>query len=49
MKGHGEKLSRHQEQTIAALISHVSIPAAAGSIGIGEVMVSQHFRSPLYR
>ena len=37
MKGHGEKLSRNQEKAIAALITHNSIPAAAGSIGIGEV------------
>lgn len=44
MKGHGEKLSRNQEKAIAALISHISIPAEAGSIGVGEVMVSQPLR-----
>ena len=37
MKGHGEKLSRNQEKAIAALITCNSIPAAAESIGIGEV------------
>jgi hypothetical protein len=50
MKGHGEKLSRNQEKAIAALISHNSIPAAAESIGIGEVTLwrwlkVEHFKA----
>ena len=36
MAGHGEKLSRKQDQAIAALLAHSSIPEAARSIDIGE-------------
>lgn len=37
MKGHGEKLSRKQEQAIAALLLQPTIGDAAKSIGVGEV------------
>ena len=36
MTGHGEKRSRKQEEAIAALLSHSSIPDAAKAIDIGE-------------
>ncbi|HET6456541.1 MAG TPA: hypothetical protein VFI02_19220 [Armatimonadota bacterium] len=36
MSGHGEKLSRKQEQAIAALLSQPSIAEAAKSTGIAE-------------
>jgi len=36
MIGHGEKMSRKQEQAIAALLSEPTIPAAAAVAGIGE-------------
>jgi len=35
--GHGEKLSRKQEQAIAALLSEPTIAAAAEKVGVGEV------------
>ena len=37
MIGHGEKLSRKQEQAIAALLSEPTIAAAAEKVGVGEV------------
>lgn len=36
MIGHGEKLSRKQEQAIAALLTEPTISAAAAVTGIGE-------------
>jgi molybdenum-dependent DNA-binding transcriptional regulator ModE len=36
MTGHGEKLSRRQEQAIAALLAQPSIAGAAKAVGIGE-------------
>jgi Helix-turn-helix of insertion element transposase len=36
MQGHGEKLTRKQEQAIAALLSETTIPAAAERIGLNE-------------
>jgi len=49
MKGHGEKLSRNQERAIAALISHNSIPAAAKSIGIGEVTLWRWLKIEIFK
>ena len=37
MKGHGEKLSRKQDQAVAALLSRPTIKAAAEATGVGEV------------
>lgn len=37
MKGHGEKLSRKQEQAVAALLSAPTIKEAARSAGVSEV------------
>lgn len=36
MKGHGEKLSRKQEQAIAALLTYPTIEQAAKAVGVGE-------------
>jgi DNA-binding MurR/RpiR family transcriptional regulator len=36
MTGHGEKLSRKQEQAVAALLAQPSIAGAAKAVGIGE-------------
>lgn len=37
MKGHGEKLTRKQEQAIAALLSKGTVKEAASECGISEV------------
>jgi hypothetical protein len=37
VKGHGEKLTRKQEQAIAALLVHPTLGEAAQAVGIGEV------------
>ena len=39
MRAHGEKLSRKQEQTIAALLTCDSITAAAAQCGIAEATI----------
>lgn len=36
MAGHGEKWTRKQDQAIAALLVHPTIPAAAKAVGVGE-------------
>src|SRR5665811_1595327 len=45
-RGHGEKLSRRQEQAIAALLAHPTLSAAAASIGISEVSLWRWMRLP---
>ena len=37
MKGHGEKLSRKQEEAIAALLGEATVTAAAERVGVAEV------------
>jgi len=37
MKGHGEKLTRKQEQAIAALLSEATVASAAEKAGVSEV------------
>ncbi len=37
MKGHGEKLSRKQEEAIAALLTEATVTAAAERVGVAEV------------
>ena len=39
MRAHGEKLSRKQEQTIAALLTCDSITAAAAGCGVAEATI----------
>lgn len=49
MKGHGEKLSRKQEQAIAALLSADTIKAAAASCGISEVSLWRWMQLPEFQ
>jgi hypothetical protein len=42
--GHGNKISRQQEQTIAALLSHGTIKAAAARCGISESTLRRWMR-----
>ncbi len=46
MKGHGEKMGRHQEQAIAALLRSPTISGAAESIGIGEATLWRWLQNP---
>ena len=49
MKGHGEKLERRQEQAIAALLAHPTIPAAATACGVGEATLWRWLQQPDFR
>ena len=53
MKGHGEKLSRKQEQAVAALIAQPTMAAAATATGVSEATLWRWLRIPefadLYR
>ncbi len=49
MKGHGEKLSRKQEQAIAALLSADSIKAAANICGVSEVSLWRWLQQPQFQ
>ncbi len=49
MKGHGEKLTRKQEQTIAALLSEGTVSAAAEKAGVGEVTLYRWLKLPDFR
>lgn len=46
MKGHGEKLTRKQEQAIAALLSEATVAAAAEKAGVGEVTLYRWLKLP---
>ena len=46
MKGHGEKLTRKQEQAIAALLSETTVAAAAERAGVGEVTLWRWLKLP---
>jgi hypothetical protein len=46
MKGHGEKLTRKQEQAIAALLSEATVSAAADKAGVGEVTLWRWLKLP---
>ncbi len=46
MKGHGEKLSRKQEQAIAALLSAPTIKDAAKACGVSEVSLWRWLQLP---
>ena len=49
MKGNGRKLSRKQQQAIAALLSHSTIEAAAKAIGITSVTMRRWLKSPQFQ
>ena len=46
MKGHGEKLTRKQEQVIAALLSEQTVASAAEKAGVGEVTLYRWLKLP---
>jgi hypothetical protein len=49
MKGHGEKLSRKQEQAIAALLSEATVGAAAERAGVGEVTLWRWLKDDAFK
>ena len=49
MKGHGEKLSRNQERTIAALLVHPTMAKAAAAAGVGEVTLWRWMQIPEFK
>src|ERR1035438_1462579 len=48
MIGHGEKLTRQQEAAIAALLTGLSIAAAALKTGIGEATLRRWLKLPAF-
>ena len=46
MQGHGEKLTRKQEQAIAALLSEATVGAAAEKVGLNEVTLYRWLKLP---
>ncbi|HEX2948937.1 MAG TPA: hypothetical protein VHV83_05125 [Armatimonadota bacterium] len=48
MIGHGEKLSRKQDDAIAALLTQPTLVAAAKSVGIGTATLSRWMRQPAF-
>jgi transposase-like protein len=44
MQGHGEKLTRKQEQAISALLSEATLSAAAERIGVNEATLRRWLR-----
>ena len=49
MKGHGEKLTRKQEQAIAALLSEATVGAAAEKAAVSEVTLYRWLKLPDFR
>ena len=49
MIGHGEKLTRKQEQAIITLLSHSSIPEAAKACGMGEATLWRWLQLPEFQ
>ena len=48
MSGHGEKLTRKQEQAVAALLSHPTISAAAADAGVSESTLRRWMASDVF-
>src|SRR5262249_5381308 len=46
--GHGEKLSRKQEQAVAALLSEATVQAAATKAGIGHSTLKRWLKEPAF-
>ena len=46
MKGHGEKLSRKEEQAIVALLQQPTLQAAAASVGVSDVTLWRWLQQP---
>ena len=49
VRGHGERLSRRQEQAIAALLVEPTLEAAAKRIGIGEATLLRWMQVPTFQ
>jgi hypothetical protein len=49
MRGHGERLSRRQEQAIAALLFEPTLAAAAKRIDIGEATLWRWMQVPTFQ
>ena len=49
MRAHGEKLSRKQEQTIAALLTCGSITAAAAGCGVAEATLHRWLKDTAFQ
>jgi len=49
MRGHGEKLSRKQQQAISALLTHSTIKAAAKATGIANVTMWRWLQLPQFQ
>lgn len=47
--GHGEKLTRKQEQAIAALLAHPTLEAAAQAAGIGKNTLWRWTQNPAFK
>jgi len=49
MSGHGEKLTRKQEQAIACLLAEPTVTAAANRCGVGEATLRRWLRDPQFQ
>ena len=49
MKGHGEKLTRKQEEAIMALLSEATLGSAAERIGVSDVTLGRWLKLPEFR
>jgi hypothetical protein len=49
MKGHGEKLTRKEEQAIAALLAEATVAAAAEKAGVSEVTLWRWLKLPDFK
>jgi hypothetical protein len=49
MKGHGERLTRKQEQAISALLSETTLAAAAEKAGVSEMSLRRWQQNPDFR
>ena len=47
--GHGEKMTRKQEQAVAALLSERTVKAAAAACGVSEVTLWRWLQDPDFR
>lgn len=48
-RGHGERLSRKQEQAIAALLTQPTLQAAAASVGVNPMTLTRWHRLPVFK
>lgn len=49
MAGHGEKLTRKQEQAVAALLEHTSLARAGAAVGVSEKTLRRWLKEPRFR